>query len=433
MRLLFLYLNDAKYSYRPPLGVFSIMTVLQESCDVNFLALNNGASEPEVIEAIESNNTDCILFSVTTTQMLRLKHYSTFIKERYPEKLIIVGGVHPTICPEDLLDYDIDMVCIGEGERVMLELFEKIDTGKSILDIRNLWIKTERGWIMNRPRRRAMDVNQLPILRRDFIDYQKYLDGHNQCAEFLFTRFCPFDCPFCSNRLLKQINRVSSPRERFRSIDLCLEEIKQVVGKYRVRSIVFDDDIFGFNSKWMKAFLERYRREVGLPFGCNVYGGMLDEGTIGLLKESNCYLIYIGVETGVQNVRYDLLEKRISNKQFIKIFKMARKAGIKRWSYNMVGLPFETLSDVKKSIEFNEELNPDYLQLSVFYPFPKTKSWDICKKHNLIHEKPIMGYFERDSVLYQQSYVNSVFEMFEKKFGERMTFVRYERFGDKRT
>ena len=64
---------------------------------------------------------------------------------------VIWGGVHPTIRPQESLEY-ADIVCVGDGEDAVLELMDRMAAGRDWSDIPNLWIKRGDVIVRNPPR-----------------------------------------------------------------------------------------------------------------------------------------------------------------------------------------------------------------------------------------------------------------------------------------
>jgi len=91
----------------------------------------------------------------------------------------------------------------------------------------------------------------------------------------------------------------------------------------------------------------------------------------------------------------------MSNEKIIQAFQDARDAGMKTYSYNMVGMPFETPEMCQETVEINRKIKPDYIQVSVFYPYPGTELYNICRENNFLTKEndKITGYFETESVL----------------------------------
>ena len=92
------------------------------------------------------------------------------------------------------------------------------------------------------------------------------------------------------------------------------------------------------------------------------------------------------------------------------------KEGIKVWAFNMLGLPFETEETIKETIELNKKIKPDKVFISIFYPYPRTELYDLCKKNNWLTNIKINTYFEPISTLNQPTISKEKIEYYYRIF-----------------
>jgi radical SAM superfamily enzyme YgiQ (UPF0313 family) len=144
------------------------------------------------------------------------------------------------------------------------------------------------------------------------------------------------------------------------------------------------DDTFTLNKKWVLNFCEKYQEEIRLPFACQVRADLVDEETIRRLSEAGCNNVFFGVEVGSETRRNSLLKKQITNADIKRVAKLLKKYHIKFRTYNMLGLPGETLTEAFKTIDLNAEIGTDYPWCSLFHPFPGTELAEYAKKENLL-------------------------------------------------
>jgi hypothetical protein len=143
--------------------------------------------------------------------------------------------------------------------------------------------------------------------------------------------------------------------------------------------IRFPDDTFSGNSRWLLRFLEEYKQEIGLPFTGLVHANELNEDVVKKLKDAGCLNIYFGVETGDEKLRSRILKKNLTDNQIISAAHLLKKSGLKFGTYNMFGLPSETLELSFKTIDLNRRIKPDYTINNIFQPYPRTEisEWSI--------------------------------------------------------
>ena len=240
---------------------------------------------------------------------------------------ILFGGVHPTLCPEDFEGFD---VCQGDG----LEYFG----GKFEPD--ELWPDRE------------IFFEQLPPVHRR---YQIFMTGFG----------CPFRCSFCNNHQLhrKLIRRSSSN---------CVEELL-FLKERGLRYVLFDDDIFTLNRSWLYDFINYYRRGLALPFTCFGHAKYIDKEIADLLRSANCQCIWLGVQSGSEVARKEILNRPETNKEIADSCKIIKDAGIKLMIDHIFGLPKDNIDKIAESYNFYRILKPDVVNCYELLYFPKAE------------------------------------------------------------
>lgn len=334
---------------------------------------------------------DIIAFTATSPQYIFAKR---LINDLQPLRAFtILGGPHATLEPECLQRTEgLNAVCVGEGEGPLLELAEALQAKQSIEHIPNLWIKQNNGQIIrNETRPFIGDLDLLPFPDRDIFDYQRIIDSDFHTALFMFSRGCPYNCTFCSNHALRL--KQTGNYVRFRSVAGCLEEIRTVLAQYKVKTLYFNDDCFIARSGFVEEFCELYKRNFTLPFDINARPETLNEETCRLLKHAGCRRVSIGIESGSEKFRKEVLGRRQSNDSIVSAFEACRKIGLKTKSFNIVGFPFETPDLFQETVELNARINPDSVILGVYEPYPGTKLADICQQEHFIENNDMDNCF----------------------------------------
>lgn len=128
------------------------------------------------------------------------------------------------------------------------------------------------------------------------------------------------------------------------------------------KELYVDDDTFLKNPRWVTDFCERYSSEVGVPFYCNARPETVRLDLCRRLKAAGCMAIGIGIESGNERIRREVLSRGMSNDRIVRAFQLAHEAGLKTWSFNMVGIPGETLSDFMDTVTLNDRVRTDYVR-----------------------------------------------------------------------
>jgi radical SAM superfamily enzyme YgiQ (UPF0313 family) len=88
------------------------------------------------------------------------------------------------------------------------------------------------------------------------------------------------------------------------------------------------------------------------------------------LADGGCQTVFFGIESGNETLRNRVLVKSLRNDQILKAAKYLHDAGIRFRTYNIMGLPDETLDDAIATVQLNIDIEADYPWCSIFSPIP---------------------------------------------------------------
>lgn len=300
--------------------------------------------------------------------------------------IILLGGPHATFFPEIINDKNVDVVCRGESEYTLLELADKLRDKKDITKIKNLWVKKNKRIYRNEMRNLISDLDNLPFPDRQLY-YNKYKSMKNDPRKtFITTRGCPYSCSFCFNYTMKKLYENKGKYVRRRSAKNIINEMKEVREEYGMKSVYIADDTFILDKKWLFNFLSLYRKEVGLPFFCLIRANLVDNEVIKQLSLAGCHSVAFGIESGNEELRNKILHKNLTYEQIINTAKLLKKYKIKMRTYNMVGLPKETLDKAFETVKINTSIKVDYPWCSIFQPYPGTRINEYITKEGLLNK-----------------------------------------------
>lgn len=287
---------------------------------------------------------------------------------------IIAGGPHPTVASEETIGIPyIDMICVGEGEDVICELLTRMERKQDLDGLKGLWFKKDGKLVKSEIRSLRENLDEYPFPDRELFDFQRYLKARDGVMDVIAGRGCPYSCTYCINPYLQGLYKGKGSFIRKRSVENVVSEIVQILKQYQIKGVAFHDDIFTLSKAWLREFAEVYGRYINLPFTCSARPETVDKETVALLKKANCVSISIGIESGNERIRREVLHRPLADQAIIDAFDLAREAGIATYSYNMIGVPYETKEDIEKSIELNRKARPSSLQVTVFQPYPGTE------------------------------------------------------------
>lgn len=411
MKILFIFTNINTYNNKQyPHGVGALSAVLKKAGhQVNLIYLTKEIGKRKLLRKMAGFSFDLVGISTTTNQWPIVKEFPAWIKEKYQATPIILGGIHPTLAPEEVINTEgVDIICRGEGEMPLLKLVEAMEKGQDYFYIQSLWIKKQVAGQAEVIRNPVMPVvenlDTMPFSDRGIIDYQDLLFNHSyegelQEATLMAGRGCPFNCTYCCNSALKDLYPNSQHYVRKRSVDNVIAELKIMIKSYTIRSFYFEDDTFTLNRQWVEEFCLKYKREIGLPFKVYVRPLTFDYQLLRELKEAGLYGVNIGVECGNERFRKEALKRNIANRQLVQIFGWLNQLKIKSLAFIIIGLPDETKEMIAESMDLIKKLKPFLTQISVYYPYPANELHDYCKKNGLLTEKTKTTFFKGISTI----------------------------------
>jgi radical SAM superfamily enzyme YgiQ (UPF0313 family) len=106
---------------------------------------------------------------------------------------------------------------------------------------------------------------------------------------------------------------------------------------------------------------------------------LVDEQTLRAMKDSGCYMIMYGFESGSQDILNNI-KKGTTLENALKITELTRKVGIKVCGNFMIGNPGETDASVEASIDFARKLRLDSVGVSITTPYPGTELFDLHRE-----------------------------------------------------
>ena len=402
MKILFVYPEIGTRSYlEPHLGLCTIAAVLRARGHQSLLLRPMRFSPKKFIREVDFHRPDMVAFSSTTHQYPYVQRYLDLLKGNRHIPTII-GGVHATMASEEVIaEPNVDMVCRGEGEMPMLRVAEAMAAGEDTSRIKSIWAKTREGEIIrNEIGPLVEDLDELPFPDREFFGIEAILRKNGYKMAVLAGRGCPYSCSYCSNRAYGELYGKNSHYVRKRSVGNVIEELRMLKGRYHIKIVAFQDEVFVLDRQWLREFSERYRREIALGFQCLARPEQIDNETVSLLKDAGCLSVSLGVETGNEDMRQRILNRMTSNEQILNAFRLLKESGIDRLSFNMIGIPGETAATIEESIAFARRLDPDWIGLTLYHPYPGTPLAEHCyEKGYVIKEEFNPSYGADESML----------------------------------
>ena len=310
-------------------------------------------------------------FSMTTGVHLFHLDLVRRLKKQF-DFVSVFGGPHPTYFPEIVREEGVDIVCVGEGEYPMLELADHLEAGTDYCHIPNLIVKQGGELLHTPPRPFVQDLDALPFPDRELLYAAHEQSRRTKIKPFITGRGCPYNCAFCFNKAYSDLYGGQAHRFRRRSVDNVIRELKEVTSARDVRFILFMDDTFILQDKWLQEFMLRYQAEIGLPFWCQVRANLVTDEKIALFKEAGCVSVSFGLEAGNDHLRNAVLNRNMSREEILGAAEILRRHGVAFMTNNMLGLPTGSLETDFETLDLNARCRPAYANVFLFQPYPKT-------------------------------------------------------------
>jgi len=389
----------------PPLGIMALSAVLKRAgheC-VMFDQANPETPDEVILEEMRRQKPDLVGLSfLSTTSYPYAKILARRIRAADPNVKIAFGGVFVSLnaskvklqCPE------VDYVCSGDGEQVILDLLERLGDPDTVAGV--TWQDNDGMLRTNPGRPMEKDLDQWPIPDReslplDFIESMPLdvpavltLDRYTTMQT---SRGCPWPCIFCD------IPIFNDGKWRCRSAEHVLAELKQLENE-GYGSVFFTDDHFLLRPQRIEEMCRRINEEgLKIQWGCE---GRVDSKCMELfpaMAKANCRTLMFGIESGSQKI-LDRLKKGQTLKQIDTAVTNAKKSGIEIvHGFFVVGNPDETEEDMRKTFDFASKIRIDSFGFNRLCVYRGTPLWKEYLERGLVDdEKDWYKYFKCSSI-----------------------------------
>lgn len=366
------------------LGLAAIAAVVRRSGNnVELFDLNLYKNYLKVLQnKIDEVEPQFIGFNICTPQFDMAKKLSKYIKSIDEKIWIVCGGPHATALPTEVLKKTlIDIIVLGEGDHTILEIIQNYPD--KLEKVKGVCFKRNREIVRTGNKLLIRNLDLLPYPALDLFEVEKYIYPPQSCKKnpiglIETSRGCPGKCIFCSRLIGGRVCRFKSPER-------VVEEIiyAESVG---FNEIHFADDNFTTNIKRaIEVCNLLMENNINIPWvpRSGIRVDYINRELFKKMREAGCYHIPFGIESTSQKV-LNMCNKGITVEQIKNAIKMAKDFGFEITGYFMIGLPGQTSEDIRKDIEFVEEMELDFIKFGATIPYPGTPLFYIWKRENRI-------------------------------------------------
>ncbi|MCL4557336.1 MAG: B12-binding domain-containing radical SAM protein [Deltaproteobacteria bacterium] len=368
----------------PHIGIAYMAAVLkQKGYDVTIAdAIAERLSGPGIVDSIKKVKPDIVGLTATTQQIYTASIIANEVKGISPEIKTIIGGCHVSPLPEQTLREfsSFDYAVIGEGELVLPELLRAISDGNdgALVNIKGIAYRTDDKVVVN-PQGSYVDVNSLPMPDFDGFDLSLYrpfytlpIHGYRELP-ILTSRGCPYDCVFCF--------RTKGKIARYRTVQSVINEVKRDIETYHANQISFIDDTFTTNMKRTEMICDELMKagiHKKIEWSCGTRADVVSGPLLSKMKQAGCRVISYGIESGDQKI-LDKATKGLKIEEIREAIRLTKHAGIDVYANFIIGLPYDTVDSINKTIDFAMGLDIDAASFAILTPFPGTGLIDMIK------------------------------------------------------
>ncbi len=364
----------------PPLSLGYLASVLRgEGASVSILDMNALSIPLEKVRGqIESEDYDWIGITCTTNLAGNAYRIAAIAREARPEAKIIMGGVHPTVLPDEVMsDPNVDLVVRGEGERTVLELLQ----GKPLKDIQGISYRENDEVVHNPDRPFIANLDELPFPAYDLLPVREYvpaLGGYKRlpAISVITSRGCSGSCIYCNNYYGHKVRK--------RSPDSIIEEIKLLIERYGIKEIYFFDDSFTEKEELVIELCRKMvEHKLDITWSCFARINLVSETMLRAMKQAGCHHVSYGIESGNEQILRSI-KKPMKLDKIREVIAMTHRVGIETLLGFMFGLPGETEQTMQQTMRFAIELAPDMVIYDITTPFPGTELYKWAKEQGYL-------------------------------------------------
>jgi anaerobic magnesium-protoporphyrin IX monomethyl ester cyclase len=376
----------------PPLATLQVVAMLRKAGHrVSFFdaMLADGIDEYECL--LQAERPQLVLFyednfnflSKMCLGAMRRAACNMMASARRAGARVIASGPDVTDDPEPYLTAGADLALIGEGLSSLFEVLPRLDASP---DADNAELVRGMGGIVRLSDGKALTQSgskTMPIATDvgmaawDLVDMNRYramwVKAHGYFSlNLAASRGCPFRCAWCAKPIWGNHYLQRNAAE-------VAGEMGHLKRSFNPDHIWFADDIFGFRVDWVAEFAAFVRAaDAQIPFTIQTRADLISERMAEALRDAGCREAWIGAESGSQRV-LDAMNKGTTVAEIRLARDRLRAVGIRVGFFIQLGYMDEQLTDIVATRDLLDAARPDEIGVSVSYPLPGTKFYDLVK------------------------------------------------------
>ncbi|MCB1615831.1 MAG: B12-binding domain-containing radical SAM protein [Pseudomonadales bacterium] len=366
-----------------------------------------------LVTLLKELNVDAIGISSLSATMSLAETVSDGLREHF-DVPILWGGTGPTVEPERAIKF-ADVLCVGEGEEVIVEIADRLDKGLPLDGIAGTWFRHSDGSVEKNPKRPVSDLEKIampdwsaesaalvtgPKLIRQANPREFNTDKSYQ---MMTQRGCPFSCSFCVESFYQnEFGKKDSLRRM--SPEKAIAELRHAKDRLGYTSVTFMDDVFTVNPRWLEDFLELYKKEINLPFFCYTYPTTHNSKMLKLLVDAGCHAMTMGIQSGSYRILKEVYNRPTKVGRVVEAAREIIDSGIPASTFDLITkTEFDTEADLQETLDLlltiPKEMGSSfyYNTMSYFANYPiqdKFQDSNLLAKTENISEDTYLFYYK---------------------------------------
>ena len=285
------------YPNTPLLGLGLLASILiKDGFDTQILDLRlKGYGKETLFAAVADFKPDIIGFSASSFEYLNAIDLCKTIKEIDSNIVTVIGGPHPTMCPEKAIEPQVvDYICVGEADATISEFVSVFPDKEKMKKVKGLAYKEGNKIIFNPPPDRIVNLDELPFVDMSLFPLEKYRVGKTLTLPLFTSRGCPYNCCYCCSYL------IHGRKYRARSAQSLVREIEMNIRKFNTKYFTIADDAFNFDKKRVIDFCNLLiEKDLQIEWDCpqGIRADKMTPEIARLMKKAGCKLLAMGIES----------------------------------------------------------------------------------------------------------------------------------------
>jgi len=349
-------------------------------------------SGDDVVKDAASYEPDLVVIDTSYTSWRNDIEVAARIKQSVSKAFtVVVGPPTSAYSLNYLRNPCIDAVIEGEYEFPLRQLADALQEGKELREIFGLSWKDNEEIRRNSPRdvTSSFDLENLPWVSRVYKKHLNVKDYFLSSAlypevQIIAERGCPHMCTFCE---WPQLFTKHTPR--YRTVENVVDEMLWIrENLHKVKEIVFEDDTFTINKKWVHDFCDEIIKEdLEFTWSAQIRADV-EYDLLRKMRKAGCRLVIVGFESGSDKV-LRVMKKGITVENSRNFARAAKRAGILIHGDFIIGMPGETERTIEETWSLIHYIRPEVLQVSLAAPFPGTEFYEYARRGGyLLSEDP---------------------------------------------